>query len=319
MTEEEIETSTGISPSKEKRNNKIKESRKKRKSDLRRKNLGLGIGSIDVNAPTKSTKIKFDDHSSSDGNDDDHDDHDEYSDDERRIDENENLDEQVKQGKEVEDDDDSDDEVEQVSASTAKNEALQMRAAERETRKVENALSQKRKRKKKTVKDILSSSKNQSESDNDDELDEEFLSMVDTARENDSKMKKLKRESSGQLKKLGRHTTFVSEESESIVMKPIHSDHNIDVVVLPLATTNAEDDEQSSAVLKEKAELSLSSDLSTKPSNAALFLCRGTHNIDSNPGGRVKQSVVKRSKKMKYRMSLGRPAANFAGRRRKRG
>ena len=323
-TEEEIESKVSASPppsssSSSKRRNKIKESKSKRKAELRKKNLGLGIGNIDVNAkPNKSTKIKFDD---------------DYEIDQEE--EDEDLDVDVKKDEKIvnqnvgsDDDDDDDDEVEQVSASAAKNEALQMLAAERETRKVENALTHKRKRRKKKVVDILAPSSNQTDDnddnndddDDDDDLDEEFLSMVDTARATDSKMKKLKKESNVQLKKMGRHTTFVSEESEAGAMKAIHADHNIDIVVLPLSNATrggGVNDEQESSILQEKAELSLSSDLSTTPSNAALLLCRGTHNMQGNSGG-SKQYAVKRSRKMKYKMSLGRPSSNFAVRRKKR-
>ena len=304
-TEQEIERKVSPSSSSSKKRNQIKESKSRRKAELRKKNLGLGIGRIDVNAkPNKSTKLKFDD---------------DYEIDQE---EEEELVDMKQDGNY--DSDDDDDEVEQVSASAAKSEALQVLASERETRKVENALTHKRKRKKKTVVDILAPSSNQNDDneddDDDDDLDEEFLSMVDTARANDSKMKKLEKESNVKLKKMGRHTTFVSEESEAGAMKAIHADHNIDVVVLPLSNARSGDvanDEQESSILQEKAELSLSSDLSTTPSNAALLLCRGTHNMQGNSGG-SKQYAVKRSRKMKYKMSLGRPSSNFAVRRKKR-
>jgi hypothetical protein len=289
----------------------VKESKIQRKADLRKKNLGLGIGTIDVNAPSKSNKIRFDD------------------DIEEVVVEEEEVTAPTKEkGDGDEDDegeDESDDEVEEVSASTAKNQALQIRAAERETRQVESAISQKRKRKKKTTeKDAIVpvATPDDSDGSDDDELDEDFLAMVDSARENDAKMKKLKQESSLRVNKLGRHTTFVSEENESGTKNPIHADHNIEVVVLPSSNTEeggsgSDEDQQTNIIAQEKAALALSSNLGTKASNTALLFCRGRQPSNQTLGKNEKKYAVKRSRKMKYRLSAGRPSANFVVKKRR--
>ncbi len=270
-----------------KNKNYLKESKTKRKAELRRKNLGLGIGTIDVNATaTKSKqKIRFDD--------------DFVAEQEEKV-EAEHSEEKeainnIVDGIEDEEEDD-DDEVEQVSASFAKNEALQLRAAERETRKVESAITQKRKRKKKVI-----------EAD-DDELDEDFLALVDSTREDNAKVKKLEQKSKPRLS-LGRHTTFVSEENETTTKKPIHADHNIKVVVLPTEIKN--DDQQTNIVAQEKSALALSSDLSTEPSKTAMLFFRGSHLLQRNSKKGDDQTSFKRSRKMKYKVSIGRPASNF--------
>ncbi len=290
-----------------------KQSKSKRKADLRRKNMGLGIGTIDVNNVTSSTissskKIRFDD------------DVDFESDNEY-----ENVEQKEKEegGKAIhnvknsdDDDDDDDDEVEQVSAAVAKDEALQIRAAERETRKVEKTMTQKRKRKKKIVTEV-----NTKEIDvNDDDLDEEFLAMVDSARENESKMKKLKEHTRNahdksimETKKLGRHTTFISDDRDLNSDNIIDAGHNIEVVVLPSSslTNDNDDDRNVNTVIQEKAMASLSSDLSTKPSEAALQFCRGRQFRNQSLEKKGEKVAFKRSRKMKYKLSLGKPAANF--------
>jgi len=272
----------------------IKESKSKRKADLRRKNMGLGIGNIDVNASSsnKGKKIRFDNHSDDDDDDDgsvgDHD----------IVDDNDN------QKLEEEKEEESDDEVEQVSAAVAKEKSLQIRAAEREIRKVENSMTQKRKRKKKVTKEEYLD-------DEDDELDEDFFAMVDTARENDSKVKKLNQESIISTKKLGRHTTFVSED-KNLANNIVQADHNIEVVVLPSSREDdIEDNQNINDVLHEKAAATLSSDLSSEPSKTALLFCRG-HSRNSNVSQSGQKQVFRRSRQMKYKLSLGKPAANFA-------
>jgi hypothetical protein len=262
---------------------RMKESKSKRKAELRKKNMGIGIQKIDLNAPAQNKKITFDDY----------------------IDEEEE--EQSFEQKKVENsqlqetDDESDDEVEQVTASVAKDEALQSRAAERKTRIQMNAFSQKRKRKSKEIEEL--------DDDEDDELDDDFFSMVDSAKENDFKMKKLKKDSDVRVNKLGRHTTFVSEENDSTSTKSINADHNIEIVVLPSSRVKTDDENQQvDSISKGKATISLSSDLSTEPSKTALLFCRGNHGKQRNN----KIEPLKKSRKMKYKFSLGKPSANFA-------
>merc|ERR1712038_455603 len=162
-------------------------------------------------------------------------------------------------------------------------------------------MTQKRKRKKKVVKDTPKAAKEENDQSEDD-LDEEFLAMVDSARENDAKMKKRKKESTMRVNKLGRHTTFVSEEGGVDSKKPIHAGHNIEVVVLPRGEAEDDDDHLTNMVVQERSALMLSSDLGTQPSKTAMSFCRGSHRQNQTVGKDEKQYQLKRSRKMKYKV-----------------
>jgi len=273
-------------------NKQKKNVKKQRKESLRRKNVGV-VGKIDVgdqDTLSKNTKIRFDDEFIA-----------EDIEDSIQTDQISNQDE--------ESDSETDDEVEQVSSSAAKEAALKLLATERQTRKVETAISNKRKRK---------SSEKEAEDkvESDDDLDEDFFAMVDSARENDAKLKKLKNESNKRKNKLGRHTTFVSEDSDvasGSANMPIHADANIDVVILPTSNSISkidDEDERVSVAFQERVAIELSTSLSTKPSNKALLFCRGSHSKTNEDGDYIQ---VKRSRKMKYsKNAVRKPNPNFA-------
>ncbi len=269
----------------------------KRKEELRKRNLGLGIGSIDVATPEApvNKKITFgDDFVASD------------------YDSDENEAQKEEEGSANDSDEESDDEVELVSTKAAKKEALELRAAERKTRKEEISLSHKRKRKTKE-KPVLKAPDSDSD---DDEIDDDMLDEIDSERKAESKLKKMKKENDALNILRGKHTTFVSEHddptSAGSMSAPIDAEHNIDVVVLPEMNS-----EQSHGEEKRHA-LSLSSSLGVKPSETALLFCRGSqalHNELSRPA--QKGFEVKRSRKMKYGLSKGRPLVGFGTRKRR--
>jgi len=273
----------------------------KRKADLRKKNLGLGIGKIGVDSETnisKTNKVLFDD---------------DFVASDYDSDENDNRPQQTDSEKNEDDDDSSDDEVEEVSASAAKQQAIEMFAAERTTRKEEAAVSSKRKRK---AKEVPKPKQPQPESEDEDDFDEDFFAMVDEERKIETKAKKTKKDVAKNT--LGRHTTFVSEADDPTVpgsiSAPIAADHNIEVVVLPnLSSEDGGDDDK---VANDKQLLSLSAGLGTQPSEAALLFCRGSRaRNDETP---EKGFERKRSRKMKYGLSSGQPSRNFVEHSRKR-
>lgn len=266
--------------------------RSQRKTELRKKNVGIGVHNIEIDpdkVAKKGKKITFDD---------------DYvaSDYESSSD--------LEEKKEIETnhsgEESSDDEIEQVDNSLAKIHAMEQRAAESKSRREEYATVNKRKRKAK-AKDEKPDIK-ATDIDSDDELDEDFLSMVDSDRKSEAKAKK-------QLKVLakegiiGKHTTFVSDgdnlDAPGSINSPIQADHNIDIVVLP--GLNFDDDADSNAVRYQQA-VALSASLGTQPSTTAMSLCRGRiENFQSEEQG----FEVKRSRKMKYNLSKGRASTNF--------
>jgi hypothetical protein len=266
--------------------------RSQRKTELRKKNVGIGVHNIEIDpdkVAKKGKKITFDD---------------DYvaSDYESSSD--------LEEKKEIETnhsgEESSDDEIEQVDNSLAKIHAMEQRAAESKSRREEYATVNKRKRKAK-AKDEKPDIK-ATDIDSDDELDEDFLSMVDSDRKSEAKAKK-------QLKVLakegiiGKHTTFVSDgdnlDAPGSINSPIQADHNIDIVVLP--GLNFDDDADSNAV-KYQQDVALSASLGTQPSTTAISLCRGRiENFQSEEQG----LEVKRSRKMKYNLSKGRASINF--------
>lgn len=269
----------------------------KRKEELRKRNLGVGIGKIDIttDAPVNK-KITFsDDFVASD-----------YESDENDIQKGDEHDPNDSEEEE------SDDEVEQVSASTAKKEALELRAAERKTRKEELALSHKRKRK---TKEIPVMKAPESDSD-DDDIDDAMLEEIDSERKEESRLKKMKKNANAPNVKRGKHTTFVSENDDPTIAgsmtKPISSDHNIDIVVLPELNSEQANSGGMFPVAREKHNLSLSSSLGTKPSETALLFCRGSQALRNEISEPSEEGFeVKRSRRMKFGLSRGRPLASF--------
>ncbi len=270
-----------------------------RKQDLRKKNLGVGLGKIEVDETPKNKKITFDDNFVAS-------DYEESENDEKLpVDPNEGPSE----GDEASE---SDDEIEQVSASISKQQAMDMFAAERKSRKEESAVSHKRKRR---VKDIIPKSPPVedppgSDDNDDDELDEEFFAAVDEEREQNAKAKKSKRGILDQ-EKIGRHTTFVSDVGEN--NEPTDAGHNIEVVVLPgLSSEDGGGEEQNASRVKQA--VALSARLGTEPSKSALLFCRGSHSIHAE--NVEKGFEVKRSRKAKYKLARGKPLGNFSIKRR---
>lgn len=273
-----------------------------RKTDLRRKNLGLLDGSINVDGAedgfgsSKPNKILFgDDFVASD-----------YESEQDGSKEKEGTNSFHQESF-------SDDEVEQVSASTATKQAMELLAAERKTRREENALVSKRKRK---AKESLTSDNKQEKGtggDDDEEddqiLDDDFFALVDEERKTEAELKKLRRKKNS--KKVGRHTTFVSDadhdDVEGSIVRPMDADHGIQVVVLP--DSSAEDGLQDK-VQKEKYLESLTASLGTEPSKTALLYCRGSQALQ-NSNLAEKGFEVKRSRKMKCSLARGRPSGIF--------
>jgi hypothetical protein len=264
--------------------------RSQRKTELRKKNVGIGVDNIEIDpdkVAKKGKKITFvDDYVAS-----------EYE-------SSSELEEQKEIKTNHSDEESSDDEIEQVDNSLAKIHAMEQRAAESKSRREEYAIVNKRKRKAKVEKPGTKAT----DIDSEDELDEDFLSMVDSDRKSEAKAKK-------QLKVLakegiiGKHTTFVSDgdqlDAPGSINAPIQADHNIDIVVLP--GLNFDDDADSNAV-KYQQDVALSASLGTQPSTTAISLCRGRiENFQSEEQG----FEVKRSRKMKYNLSKGRASINF--------
>jgi hypothetical protein len=265
--------------------------RSQRKTELRKKNVGVGVDNIEID-PTKSVtkgkKITFDD---------DYVASDYESSPEHKEEQDIKTDHQS-------DSESSDDEVEQVDNSLAKAYAMEQRAAESKTRREEYAIVHKRKRKTKLEKPKIKAPEIDSENE---ELDEEFLAMVDSDRKSEAKAKKqlkvLSKESN-----VGKHTTFVSDGDDlyapGSMNEPIQAEHGIDVVVLPGLDVHDDD----SNVVKFQRDIALSASLGTQPSTTAMSLCRGRiQNFESEEEG----VELKRSRKMKYNVSRGRALMNF--------
>lgn len=264
--------------------------RSQRKTELRKKNVGIGVDNIEIDpdkVAKRGKKITFDDDYVAS-------DYESSSEPEEKK--------EIKTNNS--DEESSDDEIEQVDNSLAKMQAMEQRAAESKSRREEYAIVNKRKRKAKVEKPDIEAA----DIDSDDELDEDFLSMVDSDRKSEAKAKK-------QLKVLakegtiGKHTTFVSDgddlDAPGSINAPIQADHNIDIVVLP--GLNFDDDADSNAV-RYQQDVALSASLGTQPSATAMGLCRGRiENFQSEEQG----FEVKRSRKMKYNLSKGRASMNF--------
>lgn len=240
--------------------------------------MGVGIGKIDIGS-TNSKKIRFD---------------------ENFITE-ESEDDQCKSVDKSAEEDESDDEaVEQVSSSKAREAALELREAERKIRVEEKAMAQKRKRKKKT-----------DSYESDEDLGEEFLAMVDSHRETEAQTKSKKKRQEHQ----SRHTTFISNDEEQATFdSTIDVAHDIEVVVLPGEENNEGDvseDEIMSKIMKAKNEVNLSAQLSTSPSEKALIFTRNSLHLGRKQGTNTKDSLIKRSRRMKYSVGKKMPAKNF--------
>ncbi len=242
-----VEEVSTMKNQKNKRNKKLL--KKQRDAELRKRNLGIGVGKIDIintsSSSTSNKKITFDDQSISEEN--------EPLENESKGEENDDV---------VDDDDDA---VEEVKASDARETILEQMAVERETKRVEKIMTKKSKKtKKKKV---------------DDDLEDDFLSMVDAEQELDrQKQKEEKKQQKKQRKvssTIATHTTFVSEEdgvSSTNTNGAIDVSHNVQVVVLP--NSNGSENQATQTLEAQRQSLSVASTLGSKPSNAALLFSR---------------------------------------------
>lgn len=125
----------------------------------------------------------------------------------------------------------------------------------------------------------------------DDDLDEEFLAMVDSERQTELRLQKLRKKAEKRRKlqaekKIGRHTTFVSDDGdgaligENAIGQSIEADHGIDVVVLPTVKRSGggasdDDSDESGSEDEGYGRVDVSVVLGTKPSKAAMLFSRG--------------------------------------------
>lgn len=210
--------------------------RSQRRTELRQKSTGVGLGKIEIEQ-NDSKKIKFDD--------------DFVATYESSAEEEKDV--------SIDEDGSDDDEIEQIDNNTAKAYVMEQLANESKVRSDESAIMNKRKRKIKIVKPV----------DSDDDLDENFFNMVDSDRKDTAKAKRHQKIASKEGF-IGKHTTFVSEwddpDALGSITAPIQAGHNIDVVVLP--GFDMEGDSKSNFAAQ-------SASLSTHPSSTAMSLCRG--------------------------------------------
>ena len=286
-----VEEVSTMKKQKNKRNKKLL--KKQRDAELRKRNLGIGVGKIDTTTSSSNKKIIFndddDDPFTSEGN------NKEPSDDDKES--------KISKVKENNNDNEDDDAVEEVKASDARETILEQMAVERETKRVEKIMTKKSKKKSKKKEE---------------DLGDEFLSMLDTEQELDRQKQKEERK---QLRKkrnisstIATHTTFVSEEdgvSSTNHNGAIDVNYNLQVVVLPNTNnTTTNDDPENQTLEAQRQSLSIASTLGTKPSKAALLYSREnlgeiTQDKDDKdvPRGRkrkVDEQFWKRSNKRTY-------------------
>lgn len=338
--------------------------RSKKKSELRKQNMGVGLkidgdGSGGVAAGGRQNKkITFD------------------SDDEDDIaqDELDNMDgpdssavEADKDNDGDNSDDDDDDAIEEVKSGAARADALRQMQAEREQKKKQAAGKKKKNRSKRKseeeAEEVAPPSDDEegpedqdsdTDDDDDDDLDEEFLAMVDSERQTELRLHKLRKKAEKRRKlqaekKIGRHTTFVSDDGdgallgENAIGQSIAADHGIDVVVLPTVKRSGggasdDDSDESGSEDEGYGRVDVSAVLGTKPSKAAMLFSRGQ--VECGDVSRKGNKKVRRSKKGGIKGSrggkdqgwtrsrkatnlsvargrIGGPAANFAVKKRK--
>lgn len=296
--------------------------RSKKKSELRKHTMGVGLsigggggGSGGASGARQNKKITFD-------SDDEAQD---VLDGEEAPKDSNNKDEKAKGGAFDEDDEDDDDVIEEVKSGTARADALRQMQAEREQKK-KQAEDKKKKKKNRSkrkaeaeAKEVVPPSddevdqgdKQESDSDDgddDDELDEEFLAMVDSERQTELKLQKLRKKAEKRRKlqaekKIGRHTTFVSDGGdgaligEDAIGQSIQAEHGIEVVVLPSVKRGASGDgsDESGSEDEGYGRVDVSAVLGTKPSKAAILLSRGQ--VECGDVSRKGNKKVRRSKK----------------------
>jgi len=256
-------------------------------------------------------------------------------------------------------DSDDDDAVEEIKSGAARADAMKRMRAEREMAR-EAAVSTKKKRrsnKRKQQEVVQSEEEKEDPSDDDsrdgqaqdDDLDEEFLAMVDSERQTELQLRKLRKKAEKRRKlqaerKIGRHTTFVSDDGDGLIeggfADPIQAEHGIDVVVLPSVkratvggrsddSDNDDDDEDEGY-----GRVDVSALLGSAPSKSASLFSRGNvtcgdvtrkgnKKVMKAKGGKKhrKEEGWKRSRKMTHLSiargsRVGAPAANFVNKKR---
>ena len=258
------------------------------------------------------------------------------------------------------DDDDDDDAVEEVKSGAARADAMMQIRAEREMAR-EAAVSTKKKRRsnKRKQQEVVQSEEekedvpdddSKDEQAQDDDLDEEFLAMVDSERQTELQLRKLRKKAEKRRKlqaekKIGRHTTFVSDDGDGLIeggfADPIQAEHGIDVVVLPSvkrATAGGRSDDSDNDDDNDEDEgygrVDVSAVLGSAPSKAASLFSRGNvtcgdvtrkgnKKVMRAKGGkkRRKEEGWQRSRKMTHLSiargsRMGAPAANFVNKKR---
>jgi len=256
---------------------KAKEVKSQRKAAQRRRTVGVVSEKIEIEGSTKGTKIRFDDDFIAKRDDDD----------------DTNV---VDVAAELPSDEDSDGPVEMVSSSVAKQKSMELRAAERETRREERMATKKRKRKK--VEEIASKAIDSSE----DELDDDFLATVDSEREKKI-LKEKEKKMSVEEPHVGKHTTFEIKDNGTH-----HSnEQNISLIVLR-GNDGDGDGEEVGGIIGDGLHAP-SSTFRTQSFNITPQLKKNDSNIRRNIGANKNEYV--RSRKMNFRLRNGKSARNF--------
>ena len=225
-------------------------------------------------------------------------------------------------------DESDDDNVEEVSGSAARQSTQKLRDAERKMARDAAASKRKRKTSAQVAKQIEENEKDNELDDNDeDEVDDfltdDFLALVDSERadqiqsaKQDKKRRKLQ-----DKKRIGKHTTFVVDDGNSMIDAPQKMSQNIEVVAL--GGVGADEDDN---VGKDSRQYLISATLGTAPSKAAINFARGSLSsgtpIARGSSGKKRRSkkeeTWKRSKKMNSfvaRSRTGSASAFFARKR----
>ena len=289
--------------------------RSKKKSELRKHNMGVGL-KIDGDGGRQNKKITFDS-----------DDEDDIAKD--VLDDMDAPDSTANANKDIDgdnSDDDDDDAIEEVKSGAARADALRQMQAEREQKKKQAAGKKKKNRSKRKAEEEPEEvapptddgegpedqdSDSDDNDDEDDDLDEEFLAMVDSERQTELRLQKLRKKAEKRRKlqaekKIGRHTTFVSDDGdgaligENAIGQSIEADHGIDVVVLPTVKRSGggasdDDSDESGSEDEGYGRVDVSAVLGTKPSKAAMLFSRGQ--VECGDVSRKGNKKVRRSKK----------------------
>lgn len=281
-------SAAGESPPSNQRTQSSRERKNQRGETLRRRNIGFSVGHINVEPHTNNRKIKFDEVDII------HDDTEPATKIETSF--------SVK-------DDDNDESIEEIKASVAKDQVLQQIAQEEATAQDEILLTKKSKKKKQDQKNHVNTSENDDDNKEEDSLDDALLDLVDsgTKLQQNRIAKQEKLQTASKIRNT--HITFKlgADDDMLTLNNPAHAGQNIQLVVLPNLETTA-------------GTSPTSESLGITPSRTALNLCRNRLTAEKTlmlnegkkePGVHRDGQIVKRSRKSKYYMRLGRSAANF--------